>query len=138
MTERVNIKRFEEELLLLESTSPSYVLMASHAMNVKILEEHGEMLMRSWIKDLGDFRSTEKKREQDEGGVRLVELPGSDLTKIVLDFSDAGMDAEEGEKRFIEAGVYPEFSSGDIMLLMTGIGNVPEDYELLVDAIKSI
>ena len=65
---------------------------------------------------------------------------GADLddSKIVIDFSEIGMSGEEAEKVLMEKGVYPEFSTGSIVMCLTGIGNVREDYELLLEALAEI
>ena len=48
------------------------------------------------------------------------------------------MSGEEAEKILMEKGVYPEFSTGSIVMCLTGIGNVREDYELLLEALAEI
>ena len=48
------------------------------------------------------------------------------------------MALEEAEKVLMEKGVYPEFRTGSIVMCLTGIGNVREDYELLLEALAEI
>ncbi|MBQ3281440.1 MAG: hypothetical protein IJH41_03430 [Eubacterium sp.] len=46
---------YERNLLMLESTSPSYILMESLALNAEIMGKHGRDLARTWRADLDWF-----------------------------------------------------------------------------------
>ena len=144
---RVDPDEYEKKLLMLESTSPSYILMESLAVNADIMEKHGSELAASWRADLDWFYENVKKIP----GIRVLtrELvknaaaeaaTGADLddSKIVIDFSEVGMSGEVAEKVLMEKGVYPEFCTGSIVMCLTGIGNVREDYELLLEALAEI
>ena len=144
---RVDPDEYEKKLLMLESTSPSYILMESLAVNADIMEKHGSELAASWRADLDWFYENVKKIP----GIRVLtrelvkkaaagSATGADLddSKIVIDFSEVGMSGEEAEKVLMEKGVYPEFSTGSIVMCLTGIGNVREDYELLLEALAEI
>jgi len=144
---RVDSNEYEKKLLMLESTSPSYILMESLAVNADIMEKHGSELAASWRADLDWFYENVKKIP----GIRVLtrELvkkaaaeaaTGADFddSKIVIDFNEVGMSGEEAEKVLMEKGVYPEFSTGSIVMCLTGIGNVREDYELLLEALAEI
>ena len=144
---RVDPDEYEKKLLVLESTSPSYILMESLAVNADIMEKHGSELAASWRADLDWFYENVKKIP----GIRVLSrelirnaaaeaASGADLddSKIVIDFSEIRMSGEEAEKVLMEKGVYPEFSTGSIVMCLTGIGNVREDYELLLEALAEI
>lgn len=144
---RVDSNEYEKKLLMLESTSPSYILMESLAVNAYIMEKHGSELAASWRADLDWFYENVKKIP----GIRVLtrelvkkaaagSATGADLddSKIVIDFSEVGMSGEEAEKVLMEKGVYPEFSTGSIVMCLTGIGNEREDYELLLEALAEI
>ena len=94
---RVDPDEYEKKLLMLESTSPSYILMESLAVNADIMEKHGSELAASWRADLDWFYENVKKIP----GIRVLtrELiknaaaeaaTGADLddSKIVIDFSE--------------------------------------------------
>ena len=137
--DRVDADEYEHALLTLESTSPSYILMYSLAVNAEIMAEHGNELAKKWRDDLDHFYSEIKKID----GVRVLTgqmVPGGlfDDTKIVLDLSRAGMSGEQAEAALIERGIYPEFSTGNIVMCLTGIGNVRADYDLLLDAVREL
>lgn len=141
--DRVDPDSYEQALLKLESTSPSYLLMDSLAVNADIMEEHGNELARAWRDDLDYFYDEASSID----GIRILRRefvkeadPCSDLdeSKIVIDFSRLGMTGEQAEEAMIEKGVYPEFNTGSIVMCLTGIGNVRADYEALFDALKDI
>ena len=143
--DRVDADRFGETLLMLESTSPSYVLMDSLAVNADIMEAHGKELAGSWRSDLDFFYS----RAAEINGINVLtreavrtasEENVSDLdeTKIVIDFKESGIDGEEAERLLIEHGVYPEFHTGSVVMCLTGIGNERKDYEVLLEALRDI
>lgn len=139
---------YEKDLLMLESTSPSYLLMESLAVNADIMEKHGSDIAASWREDLDHFyekvrmipgiqvitRDAAKRSLQLEDGCG----PDFDDTKIVIDFSGLNMDGETAEKALIEKGIYPEFSAGNVVMCLTGIGNRRQDYDLLLDALGEI
>lgn len=137
--DRVDAEEYEQALLMLESTSPSYILMDSLAVNAEIMEEHGSTLAKAWKEDLDCFYS----EVVNISGIRALTrqmVPGGlfDETKIVLDFSGLGMSGSEAEDALTERGVYPEFCTGTVVMCLTGIGNVRKDYEKLLDALKDI
>ena len=137
--DRVDADEYEQALLTLESTSPSYILMYSLAVNAEIMAEHGNELAKKWRDDLDHFYSEIKKID----GVRVLTgqmVPGGlfDDTKIVLDLSRTGMSGKQAEAALIERGIYPEFSTGNIVMCLTGIGNVRADYDLLLDAAREL
>ena len=143
MSGDVDAEVYEKNLLMLESTSPSYILMESLAVNADIMENHGSDLAASWRGDL-DWFYDEVRRVS---GVRVLtrdlvkraaERIDFDDTKIVIDFSRLGMDGEQAEKLLMEKEIYPEFNTGSIVMCLTGIGNVRKDYELLLDALLEI
>ena len=137
--ERVDPDSYEQVLLLFESTSPSYLLMDSLAVNSEIVKEHGDELAKEWADCLKYFYSEVKSIE----GIRVLtrdHMIGADFdsSKIVIDFSGLSLMGEQAENELIERGVYPEFNTGSIVMCLTGIGNVREDYIALLDALRDI
>ena len=142
--DRVDPDRYEEALLTLESTSPSYILMDSLAVNADIMEEQGEELALSWMSDLEFFYEEVKKIH----GIAVLTgdmvrnasggLSDHDDSKIVIDTGAIGLTGEETQKKLIERGIFPEFTTGNIVMCLTGIGNVRADYELLISALREI
>lgn len=138
---RVDPDEYEKKLLMLESTSPSYVLMESLAINAEIMEKHGRELADSWRADLDWFYKNAETLPVIRVLTRdMVRGAGADLddSKIVVDFSGAMLSGKEAEEILIEKGIYPEFHTGSIVMFLTGIGNVRKDYDLLIEALAEI
>lgn len=133
-TDRVDKYLFEDKLQLIESTSPSYLLMASLDLNADLLEEHGERLIEAWEGNLQWFYEASKEIE----GLRVMAHPMLDHTKINLDMSAYGIDGLQLEEMLNEKAIFPELVTGNIVMCMTGIGNRRCDYERLLDALKEI
>jgi len=135
-SERIDIDLLEDKLQMMESTSPSYILMGSLDINGSILEENGEKLIREWNEHLKYFY--EQAREID--GLRVMEnLAGLDRTKINIDMSEKGYSGRRLEKALAEEyGIYAELNTGNLLMCMTGVGNVREDYQVLLKALKEL
>ena len=128
-------EKFREELLMLESTSPSYILMESLAVNALVMKRLGKKLIEAWKADLDWFYEEAGPLER----IRVLDTPLlKDRSKIVIDFSGAGLNGDEAQEELIKRGIYPEFVSGNIVMFLTGIGNVRADYELLISAIREM
>ena len=134
-TDRVDKYLFEDKLQLIESTSPSYLLMASLDINGDLLEKQGKKLITEWEENLKWFYETAPKVVE---GLRLMSHPMLDHTKINLDMSAYGIDGLELEDMLNEKAIFPELVTGNIVMCMTGIGNKRCDYERLLEALKEI
>ncbi len=133
-TESVDLTALEEGLQKMESTSPSYILMASLDMNADIIGERGEELMSLWEENLDRFY----ERAEDIPGLMIMEHPLLDRTKINLDMSSSGLDGPDLQRELEKRGIFPELATGNILMCMTGIGNTEEDYLALAGALKDI
>ena len=137
-SDRVDPEIIGDKLQMIESSSPSYVLMTSLDICAELLENHGAQLMGQWRSNLDHFY--EQAGKIDGLGV----MPGSensntgfsfDRTKLNLDLCMPGADAE---KLLNERGIFPELYAGNLLMCMTGIGNSREDYDALLCALKEI
>lgn len=133
-TDRVDKYLFEDKLQLIESTSPSYLLMASLDINADLLELQGQGLIQQWEESLKWFYQEAPSVE----GLRVMAHPMLDHTKINLDMSAYGIDGLKLEELLMEKDIFPELVTGNIVMCMTGIGNKRCDYERLLDALKDI
>ena len=134
-TDRVDKYLFEDKLQLIESTSPSYLLMASLDINGDLLEKEGPKLIREWEENLQWFYETAPAEVE---GLCVMTHPMLDHTKINLDMSAYGIDGLELEDLLNEKDIFPELVTGNIVMCMTGIGNKRCDYERLLVALKAI
>ncbi|WP_338096061.1 aminotransferase class I/II-fold pyridoxal phosphate-dependent enzyme [Methanorbis rubei] len=140
-SDRVDRYTLEDKLQMIQSTSPSYLLMASLDINAAILNQHKDQLMQEWHDALLYFY-------QEAGKIPGLVVIGNpfdtkepinlDITKLNLDMSNAGLDAAELEQLLIEKGIYAELTTGNILMCMTGIGNTRQHMERLIAALAAI
>ena len=97
---RVDTADLEDCLQMIESTSPSYPLMATLDMNADLLLKNGPALFERWAENIRWFY----EKAQDIKGLRLMKADGLDPTKINLDMSYWGFDGERLEKFLIQKG----------------------------------
>ena len=124
----------EDKLQAIESTSPSYVLMSFLDINADLLTEHGEEVIGEW-RDAIDYFYEEAKSIK---GLKLMNAGNMDITKINLDMGELGIDGAKLEHMLMERGIFSELYTGDILMLMTGIGNTKAHMERTLDALREI
>ena len=171
---RIDLALLEDRLQAIQSTSPSYLLMASLDINADILEKRGKKLFADWRRNIIWFfrkaatipelrvmtveaeeksivaeaaeKSLNKLKRMTGFGSSKYEYTeerrrqtGSlDNTKINIDMSAYGIDGNRLEEMLNEKGVFPELVTGNIVMLMTGIGNTRKDFKRLYKAIAEI
>ena len=134
-SDRVDKYDIEDRLQAIESTSPSYPLMATLDLNADLMEHHGETLMKEWADSLNWFYET---AEQEVPGLRIMRHEMLDATKLNLDMSAYGLNGNQLEDLLMEEGIFIELVTGNILMCMTGIGNKRCDFEKLLNALKQI
>ncbi|MBR4410864.1 MAG: hypothetical protein IKT31_06040, partial [Firmicutes bacterium] len=134
-SDRVDKYDLEDRLQAIESTSPSYPLMATLDLNADLMEHYGEDLMKDWAESLQWFYET---AEKEVPGLRIMRHPMLDFTKLNLDMSAYGLNGNELEDLLMEEDIFIELVTGNILMCMTGIGNKRCDFEKLLNALKKI
>ncbi|MFV0516320.1 MAG: aminotransferase class I/II-fold pyridoxal phosphate-dependent enzyme [Aminipila sp.] len=135
VTDSINLELLEDKLQSIESTSPSYLLMASLDINAKILEDKGCDVIGEWHEELNGFYYKAKLIQ----GLKIINTgENMDSTKINLDMSAIGISGPELENLLMKENIYVELVTGNIVMCMTGVGNEKEDYERLLSALKKI
>ncbi len=124
----------EDRLQMIQSTSPSYILMESLDVNADILADHGDELIKDWAANLEMFYREASKIP----GLKVMSFAGLDHTKLNLDMSLLGIDGAHLDQKLREEGIYAELHTGNILMCMTGIGNTEDDYMRLLAALKKI
>ena len=153
-SDSVDIDSVSEALRMVQTTSPSYLLMASLDINEKIMRSRWHDLISAWKEDLRGFYKGASRingltivkgsgikgsGSQDEETFALYRYrEGPDPTKINLSMSGLGLSGERLDKELRYRGIISEMVHGEYVLLMTGIGNVRSDYEQLLEALKDI
>jgi lysine decarboxylase len=92
--------------------------------------------MEEWASNLEHFY----REAENIKGLRLMrDIKNFDKTKLNLDMSQKGFSGRQLERLLMqEHGIYPEFSSGNLVMCMTGIGNRRQDYDSLLKALKDL
>ena len=131
---RVDRYVLEDKLQAIQSTSPSYILMGFLDLNADLLLEHGKEAIGEWRENVDWFY----REAAGIDGLTLLDAPGLDRTKINLDMSALGLTGAALENLLISEGIYSELNTGNILMLMTGIGNTRADMERTVRALQKI
>lgn len=133
-SDRVDRYALEDKLQAIQTTSPSYILMASLDINAEILENHGAALIREWKDNINMFYGRAAKIP----GLHIINAGNMDNTKINLDMGAYGITGGQLEQLLIVKGIYPELNTGNILMCMTGIGNTTDDFNKLINALEEI
>lgn len=133
-SDRVDRYALEDKLQAIQSTSPSYLLMASLDINAAILESRGAELIGRWKTNIERFY------QEADGipGLTVMRSDNLDPTKINLDMSALGLTGSQLEEALLKEEIYGELYAGSLLMCMTGIGNTPADFRRLGSALSKI
>lgn len=130
---RIDINKLLNILRITESSSPSYLLMASLEIAVDIYEKNGVELMKKLLNNIEEFKSEVYSLEN----IKLEET--KDYTKIFLNTKKLGITGHELEsilrKRY---SIQVELSNYYGVLLIATIGNTKDEFYKLKDALFEI
>lgn len=142
--ERVNRLVLEERLSRVESTSPSYILMAMLEINRRIIEEYGKVIFSAWKENLLEFYAQAKEISQ----LKVMEPARLfDWTKINMAVggvaADGATDNSMVDGRLLDKAlrgknIFSELYTGDLVMCMTGIGTTTDDLNKLLAGLKDI
>lgn len=133
-TDRVDKFKLESYLHMVQTTSPSYLLMASHDINAKLCEKYGNEIFLNWFRDLLWFYKQANECFDMDLVVRWDNL---DFTKINIDASAIGWTGSKLEKFLMKNKIVPEMVTENIVVAMSGMGNVRADYEHLLSVLRA-
>jgi len=141
---RVDILRLKTNLQMLQTTSPSYVILASLDMARKQMALEGEKLLEANIRLVEDAR----KRINGIAGLSCLtrekvreRFPGLDLDVTKLVISTKGINYAGYDLAKIlnsEYGIQVELADFRNVLLFTSIGNTSKDIKKLVGSLEKI
>lgn len=118
----VNYEKIAEKLSVFQSSSPSYLLMASIDGCINLLEEQGKELFDAWNERLSEFYEKCEKLENLKLLTNDGEFSGLDKSKIVIL-------AKSGKWLFDELGkmgIECEMTAPNYIVAMTGMGDTKE------------
>lgn len=130
LVDKKNLERF---LKIVQSSSPSYVMMSSLEIAIDIYDRFGQELMKDLLTNIDNF---EKELSQIKG---IKVLKGHDSTKLFVSLKDLGINGYDLEEMLrYKHNIQVELSNYYGVLLICTIGNEKEDLDKFLDAIKSI
>ena len=148
---RVDVDKIGEILRMLQTTSPSYLMLASLDMNENIMRRGGKNIVKKWKDDLTYFYL--KRRDIPE--LVIIVTDDMDLSKINIAIKNSNIDqsfirrseinrsgsmmpADELIKALAKENIFAEKTPGDYVLLVTGAGTKRSDYDALLAAVQKI
>lgn len=130
---RININKLTNMLRITESSSPSYLLMASLDIAVDIYEKNGFDLMDKLLSNIDEFKSELYKLKN----IKVDE--SKDYTKIFLNTKKLGITGHELENILRENyNIQVELSNYYGVLLIATIGNTKDEFLKLKDVLFEI
>lgn len=133
-SDHVKLDVLADKLRMVQTTSPSYLMLGSLDVNEKILRRYGGDMVNTWMDDLRYVYS----RLTAIRGVKVLTNEHLDPTRISISLADVGVSAEQLERELRQNGVCAEQVHGKYVLLMTGAGNTREDYIAVVNVVRNL
>lgn len=127
--------RVREYLHMLQTSSPSYVLMASMDVCAELLRKQGDRLFSAYAERLETLREGLKSLKI----LKIAETDSYDRSKIVVSVKHAGMSGRElAEILRKEYHLQLEMAAGTYALAMTSVGDTQEGFDRLRSALLEI
>ena len=131
----VDLEKVQRYLRMLQSSSPSYILMASIDKCVKMMEEKGEELFYCYVKNLEKLRSSLQTMKK----LKIVETKVYDKSKIVISTKRTNLSGKELYRILLEEyHLQMEMSALDYVIAMTSVGDTEVGLERLEKALLEI
>lgn len=128
-------KKIERYLHMLQSSSPSYLLMASIDVCMEFLEKRGQQEFETYVQELEKVRQRLEKLKM----LKLIRTKLYDRSKLVISVKESQISSRElsqilREKYHLEM----EMTAGDYILAMTSVGDSKEGLERFAAALEAI
>lgn len=140
-TSKVNQKAIDKNLAVFQSSSPSYVLMASIDGCIRFLQNYGKEAMEKWSKDLDKTRKVfaHLKNIKLFDGKKDLRAFRYDKTKFVFCTSACAVSGVEFKKTLREKyGIELEMASTNYAIAMSGLGDDSVAFAKLAKAVFDI
>ena len=131
----VNRERVQNYLQMLQSSSPSYILLASIDSCVEFLEKAGTKAFEEYVEKLKQVRAKLKRLKH----LQLLEVSNYDYSKIVIGVNHSNITSKELYSRLEkEFRLQFEMAAGAYVLAMTSVADTKEAYVKLCQALEEI
>jgi arginine/lysine/ornithine decarboxylase len=139
---RINIDRLNQALQLVQSTSPSFILLASLDAARQQMAIDGQNLMQQTL----ELANIARNKIREIPGLSVLELPkirqpgffDLDKTRLTVNVKELGITGFTTENFLIEMGIVPEVSSFENVTFIISLGNNESDINALVKVFKKI
>ena len=133
--DRIDIDRVNKALQLVQSTSPSYILLASLDAARQQMALYGKGLMSRTL-ELADIA---RRRISEIPGLSVLQMQNLDPTRLTVTVSGLGLTGFAAEEILDEKlGVTAEFASLQHLTFIISLGNTLSDIEQLVQGFSSL
>ena len=130
--EYIDKRRISSYLDMLQSSSPSYILMASIHECIRMLREEKEQLFEPCVRNLDTLR----KNLQNLKHLKLVQTEHYDRSKLVISVRHTDMSGRELYRELLEKyHLQMEMAAGSYVLAMTSPGDTKEGFARLEQAL---
>ena len=131
----VNRESVRNYLHILQSSSPSYILMASIDYCMEMLENHGDILFEEYVERLLSLRRELESLKH----LRVIRTKHFDISKLIISVKDTNMTSGELSKILLEKyHLQMEMTAGTYVLAMTTVGDTVEGFLRLKNALFEI
>ena len=132
LVRREKVRRF---IHMLQSSSPSYILMASMDSCIEMLENRRQELFEPYVRSLQALR----EELQALKGLKLVWTDRYDPSKLVISGEDVGLTGKMLYRILLEKyHLQMEMAAGKYVLAMTTVGDTQEGFRRLSCALSEI
>lgn len=129
-SKRVDAEHIKRCLNSVQTTSPSYPILAGLDYARAFMAKQGKSKLESLIKSISEL---------DIDGITGLRLRHSDdKTKVCIDFSKRGISGFEAEEKLFERGIVVETADEHSILLITTVFDTEQDFSLLKEALISL
>ncbi len=131
----VNREKIQQYLRMLQTSSPSYVLMASMSVCIDFLEQSGDVMFQQYVELLEETRNCLQKLKC----LTVVETEQFDRSKILISTKNTSLSGKElSEILLNKYHLQMELSAGTYVLAMTTLADTKEGMDRFVKALFEI
>ncbi len=138
---RVDVKRVAQVIAMLQTSSPSYLIMASLDWARAIMEAEGKALMESLMEEISYVKARLRSHigllTTDDYGKR-EEVEALDPTRLVLDVRPLGITGYRAERLLREVGVQVEMSDIYRLVLICSVSDDRAIFNVLVERLEKL
>ncbi|WP_099467487.1 aminotransferase class I/II-fold pyridoxal phosphate-dependent enzyme [Konateibacter massiliensis] len=140
---RVDRDKLKRYLSIYQTSSPSYVLMASIDSCVELIKQKGEQLFSSYADNLSFLRNgisdLKKIKMVEENIVGNNDIYDLDRSKLILSVKNTDISGKELYSRLLNNyHLQLEMAAGDYALAMTSVMDTEAGYQRLIQALHEI